>query len=168
MTSQTGISLERQQRADEIVAQLKDKAAEVLAQYPVAVAYLHGSVARGRPLPSSDVDIALLLTEMPAPYPRLQLELSIQFALEDACHLTNLDVRSINHAPIMVQGPIVQEGVLLYERDREQRIAFEVLTRKKYFDFRPVAEKLQKAFLDRLQREGFRRGKPKYHHRYPK
>jgi hypothetical protein len=119
-------------------------------------------------LPSSDVDIALLLTEMPAPYPRLQLELSIQFALEDACHLTNLDVRSINHAPIMVQGPIVQEGVLLYERDREQRIAFEVLTRKKYFDFRPVAEKLQKAFLDRLQREGFRRGKPKYHHRYPK
>jgi predicted nucleotidyltransferase len=49
------------------------------------MAYLYGSVARGHPLPSSDVDIALVLTESPPPYRQLMLELEIQAALETAC-----------------------------------------------------------------------------------
>jgi predicted nucleotidyltransferase len=128
-----------------------------LAGYPVEIAYLHGSVANGTPLPDSDVDIALVLSEVPPPYERLKLELEIQAALEDACQLSNVDVRTINQAPIMAQGPIVQEGILLYNRDRAQRIAFEVLTRKKYFDYRPTAERMQRAFLDHIRKEGLRR-----------
>lgn len=150
------IRQERQRGAAEIIAHLKAHAPAVLARYPVEIAYLHGSVANGTPLPDSDVDIALVLSEIPPPYERLKLELEIQAALEDACQLANVDVRVINQAPIMAQGPIVQEGILLYSRDREQRIAFEVLTRKKYFDYRPTAERMQRAFLGHIRNEGLR------------
>jgi predicted nucleotidyltransferase len=164
MEQQNDIRVERQQQAADITARLKAVAPNVLAKYPVEIAYLHGSVARGTPLPISDVDIALVLSELPPPYERLKLELTIQAALEDACHLSNLDVRAINHAPIMAQGPIVQEGILLYSRDKARRVAFEALTRSKYFDYRPTAERMQQAFLDHIRREGLSRGQTKDHH----
>jgi predicted nucleotidyltransferase len=145
MDAPSQIQLERQRRADDITARLKECAEDVLANFPVEIAYLHGSVARGCPLPTSDIDIAVLLTELPPPYDRLRLEFDIQAALEDACHLSNLDVRTINEAPLMVQGNIVQEGILLYNRDKDRRVAFEVLTRKRYFDFQFAVKKFQQA-----------------------
>jgi predicted nucleotidyltransferase len=148
------IQQERQARAAAVITQLKATIAPVLARYPVAMAYLYGSMARGRPLPTSDIDIALVLTNPPAPYERLKLELTIQADLEDASQLRELDVRSINQAPLMVQGRILQEGLLLYERDRELRIAFEVLTRKKYFDYLPTAEWLDEQFLTVIREKG--------------
>lgn len=149
------IQQERQARAAAVVQQLKATVAPVLAKYLVDMAYLYGSMARGRPLPTSDIDIALVLSDPPAPYERFKLELIIQAELEDTCQLgEEMDVRSINDAPLMVQGRILQEGLLLYERDRELRIAFEVLTRKKYFDFLPAAEKMQKGFLRAIREKG--------------
>ena len=109
-----------------------------------------------------------MLSNVPAPYQRLRLEIDIQAALEDACGLANIDIRTINHAPIMVQGPIVQTGILLYSRDQKRRVAFEVLTRKKYFDFEPVAKILQQAFFNQLRKKGFRRGQPKHNRNHPK
>jgi hypothetical protein len=161
MSQHNEIQTQRQRQADEIITRLKASALEVLAQFPVEIAYLHGSVARGRPLPSSDIDIALVLTEVPPPYERLTLELSIQAALEDACGLTNLDVRSINEAPLVAQGDIVQEGILLYSRDKEQRVAFEILTRKKYFDYQPIATRMQQAFLEHVRQKGLSHGQSK-------
>ena len=147
MPERDAIQQERQARATAVVQQLKDTVAPVLAKYPVDMAYLYGSMARGRPLPTSDIDIALVLSDPPAPYERFKLELTIQAELEDTCQLgEEMDVRSINDAPLMVKGRILQEGLLLYERDRELRIAFEVLTRKLYFDFVLETDKMQKHF----------------------
>lgn len=148
----------RQQKAKQILARLKDVLPSVLAEYPVDVAYVYGSVARGAVTPFSDVDIALVLSESPSPYPRLMLELEVQAALEDASGLKRVDVRAINEAPLLVRGRIVQQGVLLYERDRTQRVAFEVQTRKRFFDFAPVARRLRDAFLDKIHREGLLHG----------
>ncbi len=167
MNPQESSQEERQRRATEIILRLKECAGTVLAQYPVEIAYLHGSVARRQPLPTSDIDIALVLAELPPPYDRLMLELDIQAALEDQCQLSNLDVRTINHAPLMVQGRIVQEGELVYNQDKDRRVAFEVLTRKKFFDFQPVAKRLQEAYFDRLRKEGFRGGESKHHRSHP-
>ena len=82
------------------------------------------------------------------------MELTIQGDIEAAWGLSPVDVRAINEAPLTVQGRIVQQGVLLYERDRARRVAFEVATRKRYFDFAPVARRLRDAFLQRVHREG--------------
>ncbi|MCI0394823.1 MAG: nucleotidyltransferase domain-containing protein [Chloroflexi bacterium] len=85
------------------------------------------------------------------------MEFRVQAALEDACNLAAIDVRTINQAPLLVQGRIAQEGIRLYERDKARRVAFEVLTLQKYFDYRPTAERMQKAFLDHLRQKGLTR-----------
>jgi predicted nucleotidyltransferase len=150
---------ERRQHAEAIITKLKAQLDTVLAGFPVELAYLHGSVARGNPLPTSDIDLAVVLSEpVPPAAERMKLEFQIQAAVEDACGLKNLDVRAINTAPILVQGAIVQEGLCLYAHDRAQKAVFESLTRRKYFDYRPTAERMQAAFLARVRRRGLARG----------
>jgi predicted nucleotidyltransferase len=158
MDAQSNVMAQRQQEAGRILARLREVLPAVLARYPVDVAYVYGSVARGTVTPFSDVDVALLLTTPLPPYERLQLELTIQGEIEAASGLSPVDVRAINQAPLMVRGRIVQEGVLLYERDRARRVAFEVATRKRYFDFAPAARRLRDAFLQHIRREGLLHG----------
>ena len=148
------ITEERRQKAEQVISLLEQRLPALLAQYPVDAAYVYGSVARGTATLLSDIDIALLLKKAISPYDRLKLELTIQDDIETTCGLSSADVRSINDAPLMVQGRIVQEGRLVYERDHVRRINFEVMTRKRYFDFAPVARRLQKAFLDRVHKDG--------------
>lgn len=154
MESVHQIRSERQRHARYLESQLLSGIDEVLQKYPVDAAYLFGSVAKRQAMPTSDVDVAVLFSGTLDPAERLQTELQIQADLEDVCGLPAVDVRSINSMPIMVQGPIIQAGLLVYEADRAKRIAFEVLTRKKYFDYRPTAEKMQKAFLAHVQQRG--------------
>ena len=144
----------RRREAAQILDRLRAVIPSVLAQYPVEVAYVYGSVARGTVTPFSDVDVALVLSEKPPPYERMMLEFEIEAAIEDASGLRGLDVRAINEAPLMARGKVVQEGIRLYERDRARRVDFEVQTRKRYFDFAPVARRLQAAFLEKVRREG--------------
>jgi predicted nucleotidyltransferase len=126
----------------------------VLKRYPVVAAYVYGSAASGKMLSTSDLDLALVLEAPPDPYDRLQMELKIQADVEDAMAFAPVDVRAINDAPIMVRGNIVQNGIRVYESDRGARVDFEVATRKRYFDFAPVARRLQKAFLEHVLKEG--------------
>jgi predicted nucleotidyltransferase len=159
MTKTSTIKSQRQQESDRTLTQLKETVPSILARYPVDAAYVYGSVARGTMLPFSDVDIALLLSEELSPYERLKLELTIQGDIEAASNLHPVDVRSINEAPLLVQGRVVQEGILFHEGDRARRVAFEVATRKRYFDFAPVARRLQESFLHKVHQEGLSYGR---------
>jgi predicted nucleotidyltransferase len=159
MEAQVTVRTRRRQEADRVLTLLKEALPAVLTGYPVDAAYVYGSVARGAVTPFSDVDIALLLTVCPPPYERLKLELAIQADIEDAVDLAPIDVRTLNDAPLMVQAQVVQHGVLLYERDRRRSVDFEVATRKRYFDFAPVARRLGDAFLEHVRREGMLRGR---------
>ena len=73
------IAEERRARASEIVVTLQEHLSAILHDRPVLAAYVYGSVAAGCPLPTSDVDIALVWMpdcELDA-YARLQAELEI-------------------------------------------------------------------------------------------
>ena len=136
---------------ESLVAQL----AEVLAPYPVALAYLFGSAATGQMTPFSDVDIALVVDETrPLPVSRLRFELEVEDELAARCGLSNADVRVINAAPLLVRGEVVTYGKLLFARDDETRIEFETRTRMEYFDFLPVARFYQAAFFENLRKRG--------------
>ena len=74
--------------------------------------------------PFSDVDVALLLDTPLPPYERLKLEVTIQGEVEVTGDFPTMDVRAINEAPLMVRGKIVQQGILLYERERAHRVTF--------------------------------------------
>lgn len=154
MDAQSTVKAQRQQETHRILARLREVIPSILTQYPVDAAYAYGSVARGTMTLLSDVDIALLLHTPMSSYERLKLELTIQGDIESISGFSPVDVRIINQAPLLVQGRIIQEGVLLYEQDRARRIAFEIAARKRYFDFAPVARRLQNVFLERVHKEG--------------
>jgi len=158
VNAQGKVKVQRRQEANRIITRLGEVIPPILARYPVDAAYVYGSVARGTVTPFSDVDIALLLTNPLPPYEGLKVELAIQGDIEAACGLSPVDVRAINEAPLTVQGRIIQQGILLYERDRGRRIGFEVATRKRYFDFAPGARRLRDVFLQRVHREGLLHG----------
>jgi len=136
-----------------VVCQLWAELPSILDGGPVRLAYLHGSVAEGCPLPFSDVDLALVLAPGHglSPYQRLRLELDIAAKLEARCGWKKVDVRSINDAPVMVQGTVLTEGVRVYSADEEFRVEYEPLTWKRYFDFLPVAHMMRRAYFERLR-----------------
>ncbi len=132
---------------------------EALRPYPVALAYLFGSAARGQTTQFSDVDIAVVLAEN-APeatgtHSHLHLELEIEEHL--AAHgLSQAEVHVINNAPLELRGQVVTEGRLLYARDLQTRIEFETRIRMEYFDFLPTAEFHRRAFFAHLAERGLR------------
>jgi len=135
-----------------IVGWLKQHLPDILKHRPVLLAYLYGSVAEGCPTPLSDVDIALVLMPdcgMDA-YQRFMMELEIEAEVERRCGFQNADVRSINDAPLRVQGQVATRGLLLYSKDEDLRVAYEVRTRKQYFDFQPVLVMMREAYFARL------------------
>jgi len=124
------------------------------------LAYLFGSVVEGTALPSSDVDIALVLGSGHnlTGYERMQLEFSIATDIERKCNIKEADVRSIDSAPLTVRGLVLTEGVLLYSRDEEFRVEYEVYNRKIYLDFLPVVEMMRRALFEQIGEEGLTGG----------
>lgn len=137
-----------------VLSQLVEHCSTVLSQYPITAAYLFGSVNKNKARSDSDIDIALVFNEEMTSYDRLFTELRIQSELEGACQVNPIDCRSIDNAPLMIKGRIIQEGTRIFEGDRERRIEFEVMTRKFYFDYLPTARMLQKAFINNVRENG--------------
>ncbi|HEY4723005.1 MAG TPA: nucleotidyltransferase domain-containing protein [Anaerolineae bacterium] len=146
MNTLTGFSIET------LTAQL----AEVLAHHPaVMLAYLFGSAATGLATPLSDIDIALVVAEnQAAPHNRLKLELALADEIAVRCGLSQIDVRIVNEAPLVLRGQVVTDGILLFARDEDTRVEFETRTRSEYFDFLPVARQLRESFFDDIQQRG--------------
>ena len=140
----------------ELISLLERELPTILAERPVMLAYLFGSVAEGNALPSSDVDIALVFAPSLnlTTYERMQVEFSIATEIERRCNIKEADVRSIDSAPLTVKGSVLTEGVLLYSRDEEFRVEYEVYNRKVYLDFLPVVEMMREAFFEQLRKEG--------------
>jgi hypothetical protein len=125
-------------------------AAAVFDGSPVSFAYLYGSVARGDTHPGSDVDIAVMFERSVPAGERLDLELSLGLAFDARLGGERADVRDLTAMPLLLRGRAVTEGALLYSRDEEGRVAFEVAARNEYFDFLPAYRAYQKASLARM------------------
>ena len=133
---------------DQVIHHLKACLPAILAPYPVMVAYVYGSVAVGQVHPFSDIDIGLVLAhdhEL-TPYQRMQMEIAIASEIETACGLAETDVRTLNAMPLRFQGKVLTQGKLVYSRDEDFRVNYEVYTRKMYFDFQPVIRMMSEAY----------------------
>lgn len=139
----------------ELIDRLRDCLLELLRERPVMLAYLYGSQVEGRTTRFSDIDIALVLNPKHglSAYERFMLELMIGDDLDTRYGIRGADVRSIDNAPLRVQGRILTQGQLLYSRNEDFRVDYEVHTRRLYFDFLPVLDMMREAYFERSERE---------------
>jgi predicted nucleotidyltransferase len=111
-------------------------AAYFAGQADVAAAYLFGSAARGQADRLSDVDIAVLLDAPAEAEENVERQLRLMGDLEEYAN-REVQVVVLNRAAPLLAYQVVRHGILLYERSRAERISFEVLTRRVYFDLKP-------------------------------
>jgi uncharacterized protein len=108
----------------------------------LAAVYLFGSVARGTAGPASDIDVGALYRATPASTLEAQ-------PFGDEAALSQLFGRSVqviamNAAPVDLVHRILRDGILVIDRDRSRRIAFEVRSRNEYFDLLPILREYRK------------------------
>ncbi|MFN8454287.1 MAG: nucleotidyltransferase domain-containing protein [Anaerolineae bacterium] len=143
---------------ENLVAQLRQILPDILHHTPVRLAYLYGSMATGQTLPSSDVDIALVLGRTgSSPKERMQLEFAVEAALEQQ-GILKPDVRVIDDLPLTFRGQVAIQGLRLYARDEAERVEFETRTWKEYLDFEPVTRMMSQALREHLQTHGLSKG----------
>jgi predicted nucleotidyltransferase len=101
------------------IEEIKQKLISLLKRYKeISFVYLHGSFGT---LPFRDIDIgAYCLIPEDAVF---DFELDMSSELSTVSGYT-IDFKVINYAPIGFQFSVVNEGVLLYERDEELRLSF--------------------------------------------
>ena len=126
---------------------------ETIARYFAAVpqvttVYLFGSRASGRARAGSDVDIAVLFVPGLPELERFDAKLT--FAV-DLSRLTRLefDVVDLNSAPPRLKYAVRQNNILVVNKDNAYRVAFEVKSRREYFDLKPRLSARAKAILAR-------------------
>lgn len=127
-----------------------DRVASILREAGVQVAYLFGSRATGAQSESSDADVAVLMEG--------RLGLLDQEALADrlarALGVPGVDLILLDAASLELQGRVVQEGRVIFSADEPRRVAFEVATRSRYFDFLPVLRSHTDRYLRQVARGG--------------
>lgn len=130
---------------------LADVLSGILADAPgVAAVYAYGSRVSGSPLPLSDLDLAVVLTEdAERDDPLLAERLSVEISRALGTRI-EIDAHVARDLPLAIRGRVVTEGRLVFEADPSRRVEFETSTRRLYFDFLP--------FLERDAREGILSG----------
>lgn len=107
----------------------------------VICAYAFGSRVSGRPLPGSDLDIAVVVPpDLEEADPLLVERLASRLS-EALGSGVDIDCRCAASLPLALQGRIITEGVMIYEGDAVGRVRFETDVRRLYFDFLPLIER---------------------------
>jgi len=98
----------------------------------VHFAYLFGSLAKGRPFPLSDVDIAVYLSEDTNV---LEKKMEILGKMIELLETDEIDLILLNTAPLSLRKKILENKRVIVDNDPFLRYEYESLTIREYFDF---------------------------------
>ncbi|MEA3355929.1 MAG: nucleotidyltransferase domain-containing protein [Candidatus Bipolaricaulota bacterium] len=130
----------------------------------VLLAYLFGSVAQGRANRLSDIDIALLVDEKESerlntkqPY---GYKATVIADLMGLLQTNEIDLILLHEAPPLLTNEVISEGSLLFCRDENVRVAFEVTAKHKYIDTKPLRQIKRQYLYNRIDRDEFSKVRP--------
>lgn len=131
----------------DIIKKLQD-VSSVFSYYPVLFSYVYGSYATDTSHPFSDLDIGIYLEpEFDDHVHKIEMDLALELD-KKLGHVIETDVRAINNLPLTFLGQILTEGILIYSKNENVRVEFEIGIRKRYFDFMPVLQNYNKAYIE--------------------
>lgn len=116
----------------------------------IVTVYLFGSYAKGKQRSNSDMDLGLVFQHGMDEMERFERKLEIASDLEDLLDIP-VDVVDLCSADPFFLHQVLLSKELLVERSTEQRVAFEVESRRRYFDMQPVYERYHREALKRLE-----------------
>jgi len=114
----------------------------------ISAAWLFGSVATGKDGTDSDIDIAVLFVPGLSKHERFDLKLCLAGELTRMAG-RDVDVVDMQSAPLYLQHQVRKAGRLIVEKDHAYRMAFDVHSRREYFDFAPVLELRNQRLIQR-------------------
>ncbi len=148
----TGIRDRRVTLDEAALERLRAAAQIVMAGRPdVVAAWLHGSA--GRAEPAGDLDVAVLFDRSPTTWSELS-ELSAGLAAAAGPLPVDLDLRPLNDTGPRFEHAVLRDGVLLFERTRADRIAYQVAATSRWLDFKPVWERERRRWLAQVASGG--------------
>lgn len=116
----------------------------------VVAGYLFGSTLKPYKF-KGDLDIGLLLEENALKDGTLKIRNKIYLGLRDFLNREDIDVVVLNSAPALLRYAVIKEGILVYEKDRDRRIEFEVRTMFAHFDFSHIRRMFWRDMSERLR-----------------
>lgn len=118
--------------------EILQKLATALESEPdIAFAYLFGSVAKGRSGSLSDIDVAVYFHSVGDARSRFTRRLELMSKLSRALRRDDVDVVSLQDAPLDLAFEILAHGKLIFLKDPAQKAAFIFVTLRKYHDAAP-------------------------------
>ncbi|MBI5851587.1 MAG: nucleotidyltransferase domain-containing protein [Planctomycetes bacterium] len=142
-------------KRDEVIAQVEPLLA---AEPALRWAYLFGSCARDAVAPR-DVDVAVMPRE--GAYPTA-VDWGMLIATLEAAAGMPVDLVDLRTAPLPLAGTLLEDRVVLLDREPGARHVWEADTTSRWIDFRPAYERYtrvrQMAMSERLDRERGRKG----------
>jgi len=108
----------------------------------VLLAFLFGSFAGGRVTPKSDIDVAVLFEELPAPEMLLNInsELSLLFK-------NDLDLVVLNGASPILKMQVLKHGIPVFVLDRKYYTQFYTDTVNQYDDLKRIRKSAENSIL---------------------
>ena len=95
----------------------------------VRLVYVFGSVARGEACRSSDLDVGVVFSPVPAPAALDQLATDL-----DAAAGRRVDLVLLNEASPLLTHEVIRAGRVIVCRDEDERVQFETRATARYLD----------------------------------
>lgn len=129
------------------------KLSEHLGKYPVILAYLFGSEAKGKSGPLSDIEIALFIDKGISKSEQFDLRRRLSNELSSIMGVM-VDLVILNDTPIQLSFEIIKNGKLISCGNKETKVDMEVEILSKYLDRRYYDKRHAELTLEKIA-EGY-------------
>jgi predicted nucleotidyltransferase len=127
--------------------QLAEQAAQHLADDPrVRLVYLFGSAVDPQRPVVRDIDLAVLTDAPLAQEELLRVRADLVLAIG-----AEIDLVSLNDAPVVLAWEVAESGSCLYARDADAEVEFVTRARARYWDFKPFLDEQWRLAGQRLK-----------------
>jgi predicted nucleotidyltransferase len=120
-----------------------------LERLGITIVYLFGSKATGRGSPLSDVDIGVVLKEVPSGKEHRDIYHNLYKLFTEMYSSPKLDIVFLQEAALSLRYSAVREGKILFESDPNFTADYEHRVMNQYLDFRPILDYFDKAAMER-------------------
>lgn len=129
------------------------KITDCLGKYPVMVAYLFGSEARGISGALSDMDIAVFIDKGVDKSERFDLRLRLLNELSSIMN-KRVDLVILNDSPAQLSYEVIKHGQPIFCRDRSAKAGLELKILSKYLDRRYYDKRHAEITLEKIASRG--------------